>query len=121
MFDIRKSNKAYIDSREHFIVVRRGTVYLRIVGQEGKYVVMTATASEDDGSFSALQNQYGMNEAALRVSAQLDTPSSVKMDFHNRPYVEICTCEYLSDAYRAAIVFFANLDGAESSSPEGEA
>ena len=114
MFDIRKSTKAHIDSKEHFIVVRKGTVYLRVVGEEGDYTVMTATAAEDDGNFSAFRDQQAMNEAALRVSDQLDTPPRLKTDFHNRAYVEICNCEFLSDAYRSAIVFFVNLDAAEA-------
>jgi hypothetical protein len=114
MFDIRKSTKAYFDTKEHFIVVRKGTVYLRVVGEEGNYDVMTATASEDDGSFSAFSDQQAMNATALLVSGQLDTPPSLKTDFHNRPYVKICNCEFLSDAYRAAIVFFVNLDAAEA-------
>lgn len=47
MFDIKKSKKAYIESAEHFVVVRDGVVYLRIVGEEGNYKIMTATAGED--------------------------------------------------------------------------
>lgn len=114
MFDIRRSNKSYIDSPEHFVVVRRETVYLRIVGQEGSYSVMTATASEDDGSFRSFRDQNALNEAALRVSGQLELQPAEKEDFHDRPYVEICNCEFLSDAYRAAALFFANLDANEA-------
>jgi hypothetical protein len=114
MFDIRKSTKAHIDSPEHFVVVRRNTVYLRIVGEEGAYTVMTATAGEDDGSFRAFGDQDALNEAALKVIGQMDLRSARKTDFHERPYVEICYCEYLSDAYRAAVIFFANLDAAEA-------
>ena len=113
MFDIRRSSKAYIDSPEHFVVVRRETVYLRVVGSEKRYTVMTATAGEDDGSFRALRDQNALNDAALRVSGQLDLQPKLKQDVHDRPYVEICDCEFLSDAYRAAVVFFANLDAGE--------
>lgn len=113
MFDIRRSNKAYIDGPEHFVVVRRESIYLRVIGQEGSYTVMTATAGEDDGSFRAFRDQNALNHAALRVSGQLDLQPREKQDVHDRPYVEICNCEFLSDAYRAAVVFFANLDAGE--------
>jgi len=112
MFDIRKSNKAYIESPEQFVVVRGDTVYLRIVGEEGEYTVMTATSGEDCGRFRAFRNQGALNEAALRVVEQMDLQSAKKNDYHDKPYVEICYCEYLSDTYRTAVIFFANLDAA---------
>ena len=109
MFDIRKSRKGHIDSPEHFIVVRDGIVYLRIVGEEGRYRVMTATAGEDDASALAFNNQVALNEAALRVSASLHISPVVKTDYHGREYVDVCGCEYLSDAYRAAEMLFQTL------------
>lgn len=108
-FDIRKSNKAYFDTPEHFVVVGDRTVYLRIVGQEGAYTVMTATSGEDVGDSTAVGEQYAMNEAAVAASGQLGLEPVFKIDCHNRPYVEICKCDYLSDAYRAAVFFFGNL------------
>lgn len=110
MFDIKRSQKAYIESSEHFIVVRGGIIYLRIVGDEGSYDVMTATAGEDYGGVASFANQMALNEAALRVSAFLNTSPQVKSDYHGREYVKICNCEYLSDAYRAAEMLFANLE-----------
>jgi hypothetical protein len=67
-FDIKRSNKAYINSNEHYIVIRKGVVYLRIVGSEGNYVVMTATAGEDYNGVVACPNMVSLNEAALRTS-----------------------------------------------------
>lgn len=48
VFDIRKSVKANFNQPEQFVVVQGGVVYLRIVGEDGSYTVMTATAGEDD-------------------------------------------------------------------------
>jgi len=109
-FDIRRSNKTYIEGPEHFIVVCQHTVFLRIVGQEGSYSVMTATAAEDTGEFRAFDDQFLLNEVASSVSKQLGIEPGVKTDFHEREYVEICKCEYLSDAYRAADLFFDKLN-----------
>lgn len=111
MFDIKRSQKAHIESAEHFIAVKGGIVYLRIVGEEGSYNVMTATAGEDYGGVAPFDNQMALTEAALRVSAFLGTSPQVKNDYHGREYVKICNCEYLSDAYRAAEMLFANLQG----------
>jgi hypothetical protein len=74
---------------------------------------VTATAGEDEGGFRAFGDQPALNDAALRVSGQLELQPRLKQDIHGRPYVEICNCEFLSDAYRAAVVFFANLDAGE--------
>lgn len=110
MFDIKRSKKAYIESTEHFVVVQNEVVYLRIVGEEGSYKIMTATAGEDYQGSNFFNNQTALNKAALKVSASLNTRSRVKNDYHNKEYVEICSCEYISDAYRAAEMLFAILE-----------
>lgn len=110
MFDIKKSKKAYIESAEHFVVVRDGVVYLRIVGEEGNYKIMTATAGEDYHGANFFNNQIALNEAALKISASLNTKSRLKSDYHNREYVEIGSCEYISDAYRVAEMLFVKLE-----------
>lgn len=110
MFDMRKSNKANIDSPEHYIIVKDDIVFLRILGDEPNYQVMTATAGEDNGTISCFTNQGALLEAAQRVSAQLNILPVVKKDHLNREYVAICECEYLSDAYRAAEILFNKLD-----------
>ncbi len=108
-FDIRKSSKAYIDAPEHYIVAHNGTVYLRIVGQEGSYVIMTATSGEDVGTDSACDDQQALNEAAIEVAKKIHCIPESKYDHHNRPYVKICECEFLSDAYRVAADLFDKL------------
>lgn len=108
-FDIRKSRKAYIEAPEHYIVVNNGTVYLRIIGQEGSYVVMTATSGEDVGTDSAFGDQKVLNEAAIEVAEKIRCIPEAKYEHHNHPYVKICECEFLSDAYRAAATLFDRL------------
>lgn len=108
-FDIRRSSKSYIDSPEHYIVTHDGTVYLRIVGQEGSYRVMTATSGEDTGDFVAFGYQDLLNKAAIGVAKLIETNPAIRNDFHNRPYVQICECEFISDAYRAAALLFKKL------------
>lgn len=101
-FDIKRSNKAYINSSEHYIITQGGVVYLRVVGSEGNYVVMTATAGEDFAGDVACPDMVALNEAALRTSKTFGLKSTVKCDYHGREYVEICRCEFISDAFRAA-------------------
>jgi hypothetical protein len=108
-FDIRKSNKAYIEAPEQFIVVHGGVVYLRIVGQEGSYDVMTATSGEDTGAVFAFDDQHVLNQIAIEVAQQIGCAPEHKEDHQNRPYVKICNCEFLSDAYRAADILFDRL------------
>lgn len=105
-FDIRRSKKAHIEAPEHFIVVREKTVYLRILGQEGAYIVMTATSGEDSGHYLAYGDQLALHQAAIVVARHIDAEPIFKADFDNRPYVEVCQCEFLSDAYRAAALLF---------------
>ncbi len=85
---------------------KEGVIFLRILGEDGSYIVMTATAGEDTGGITAFFNQQDLIKAALLVSEHLNSPSIVKNDFNNREYVELCECEYLSDAYKAAEMLF---------------
>lgn len=82
-FDIRKSSKTYIEAPEHYIVIHNGTVYLRIVGEEGVYAVMTPTSGEDGGTDSAFGDQYALNEAAIEVAKQIGCIPEFKYDYHN--------------------------------------
>jgi hypothetical protein len=106
MFDIKKSKKSYIQSNEHFIVVRNELVFLRIVGEEGRYHIITATADEDNLAIRAYPHQQALNDSALKTSERLGALPKIKYDYHNRPYIEIAQCEYISDAHRAAELFF---------------
>jgi ribosomal protein L14 len=106
MFDIKKSKKASIEGDEHYIVVKDGVVYLRIISAEGGYATMTATAAEDNGKIVAFRDQAALIKAALKAAKNEDIPTSVKYDCQNREYVELGKCEYISDAHRLAEKLF---------------
>ena len=106
-FDIKRSNKSHINSDEHYIVTANGVVYLRVVGTEGNFVVMTATAGEDSKSEVSCPRMTALNAAALRTSISLDLDPTVKVDYHGREYVKLCRCEYISDVFRLSEVLFS--------------
>lgn len=108
-FDVRKSDKSYINSEEQFIVVYESVVYLRIVGEEKSYNILTATASEDGGKIIAFSDQDSLINAARKILLHYNVNPVIKYDYHQRPYVNIATCEYISDAHRVIEEFFANL------------
>ncbi len=109
-FDIRKSSKSCLVAEEHFIVTHDSRVYLRILGREGSYDIVTATASEDCGRIFAFENQDLLISAAAGVIKDFfNSEFSIIYDHDNRPYVRICGCEYLSDAYRVAETLFNKL------------
>lgn len=109
-FDIRRSDKQYLDAPEKFMVCRGKSIFLRILGEEPQYQLMTATAGEDDGAFSRVGNQPYLIETALRVAADLGTKPGVKKDYAGREYVTICGFEYVSDAFRVSANFFEKYD-----------
>ena len=86
MFDIKKSSKSHIDADEQFIVVRDAVVYLRILGREGEYTILTATAAEDSGGIVAFNDLEILINAALRVADKLNIRREVKYDHDQRPY-----------------------------------
>lgn len=115
-FDIRRSDKQYLDAPEKFMVCRGKNIFLRILGEEPRYHLMTATAGEDDGAFVRVGNQPYLIETALRVAAELGIKSAVNNDYAGREYVNICAFEYVSDAFRISQNFFDKYD--ECSAPE---
>ncbi len=50
MFDIKKANKAGIDSPEHYIVEFDNMALVQLFGAESQYCLLTATACEDVGA-----------------------------------------------------------------------
>ena len=111
-FDIKRSKKSYIQGKEQFIVVFDQRVYLRAVGEEGAYVLMTATASEDGGKIFSCSNQDLLINAAVKVINDMGYGDrySIKHDHLNRRYFEIDSFEYLSDVHRFTEMLFKNLD-----------
>ena len=89
-FQIIESKKSGLDSRESYVVTRNRTSFLRILGGEPEWALMTATASEDDGRIKVCADQLRLIESALRLGAELDTKPSVETDWLGREYVKIC-------------------------------
>ncbi|HHQ4563310.1 TPA: hypothetical protein ACSP13_002827 [Aeromonas veronii] len=88
--EILISNKAGLNSKESYVVVRGKTSFLRILGCEPEWELMTATANEDHSGILVCSNQLRLVEAALRLGAELGTEPSVEKDRLNREYVKIC-------------------------------
>ena len=89
-FAILPSNKSGLDSKESYVVARNRTSFLRVLGDEPKWELMTATASEDHGRIAVCADQRRVVESALRLGAELDTQPRVEKDRVGREYVKIC-------------------------------
>jgi hypothetical protein len=85
-----RSSKAGLESRESYIVTRGKTSFLRILGEEPSWELMTATASEDRGGISVCPDQLRLVETALRLGTELKTSPAVHTDWMAREYVKIC-------------------------------
>ena len=89
-FEIYESNKIGLNSKESFVVVRGKTSFLRILGNEPQWELMTATADEDGGHIKDCKEQLRLIEAALRLGSVLETAPKVEKDCKNREFVKIC-------------------------------
>lgn len=88
-FLIHESSKVGLNSKESYVVVRDRTAFLRILGAEPKWSLMTATADEDHGKILVCRDQIRLVEAALRLGAELNTGPAVERDWKGREYVKI--------------------------------
>lgn len=88
-FEIRTSTKIGLHGRERYIVTRGRTGYLRIVGDEPQWLLMTATADEDDGRIRRCSDQLRLVEAAMRLGKELNTAPTLEKDWLGREYVKI--------------------------------
>lgn len=92
-FKIVSSGKAGLTSVESLLVVRGRTSYLRILGGEPRWELMTATASEDDGHFQVCGDKSRLIGSAVRLSKSLGVLAHDTRDWRGREYVKICTIE----------------------------
>lgn len=88
-FQIRESSKAGLESEESLIVERGGISFLRILGGEPRWTLMTATADEDGGQICACPDQSRLIESATLLCAELGGYPRMKRDRAGREYVEI--------------------------------
>lgn len=87
---ISSSQKNGINSKESYIVTRGCTSYLRILGCEPQYFLVTATASEDSGHITVCNDQVRLIAAAKKLGKELETNPSVEKDWIGREYISIC-------------------------------
>ena len=88
--EIHGSTKSGINSKESYIVTRGRTSFLRIIGQDPKYLLMTATASEDRNQFTVCSDKPRLISAAWKFGLELNTKPSSHRDRADREYVLIC-------------------------------
>lgn len=117
-FEIVHSIKAGLVSNESLLVVRDGTGYLRILGQEPRWELMTATASEDDGLVKVCGDRRRLIETAIKLCQALGFSAHETKDRLGRDYIKICTIvrerddEDLRDVlFRTIERFFDLFDG----------
>jgi glycine/D-amino acid oxidase-like deaminating enzyme len=89
-FEIHTSNKVGLDSKEGYIVTRGNTGFLRVLGAEPQWSLMTATADEDHRHIRRCPDQLRLVEAALRLGREIKTEPRVERDRQGREYVKIC-------------------------------
>jgi hypothetical protein len=89
-FQILPSVKVGLNSKESYIVVRDQTSFLRILGADPQWEIMTATASEDHGRIQVCNDRIRLVQAAWRLGTEIDTLPKVQSDWMGREYVIIC-------------------------------
>ncbi|ESX09974.1 hypothetical protein X768_16665 [Mesorhizobium sp. LSJC265A00] len=128
-FEIVPSTKTGLVSEESLLVVRAGTSYLRILGQEPSWTLMTATASEDDVPVKVCGERRRLIESAIRLCQELGLSANETKDRIGRDYVKICRIvrtradeDVYSELSRAVERFFDLFDalGDPSSSPAND-
>lgn len=90
-FQIIKSDKFGLNSKESYILVRGKTSFLRILGADPQWELMTATASEDNGRIRICNDRHRLIQAAWRLGTDVDTKPEIKSDWMGREYVSICS------------------------------
>ena len=90
---IAASNKRGLHSTESYIVGRKDQVFLRILGRDPYWEIMTATASEDNGQIKVYPDRARLIETAYKIGHRRETSPFSKLDLRNREYVLICTLE----------------------------
>lgn len=90
-FQILNSDKIGLEAEESHVVIRGGISFLRILGSEPNWALMTATASEDHGRIQVCADRARLVEAAFRLSVESGCLPRVERDHAGREYVKIGT------------------------------
>lgn len=89
-FELWRSPKVGLNSPESYIVVREGISYLRLLGSDPEWDLVTATASEDDGRVAVCRNKRRLIDSALKLGLERNCMPTVEKDWMKREYVRIC-------------------------------
>lgn len=90
---LEPSNKLSQIQRE-YRVCSKPYVFHRVIGVGDEFRFMTATASEDTGSFRAYEDQSSLINATIQALQLFDLDAEMKLDHAGRPYVEtIVSCD----------------------------
>ena len=87
--DYHPSIKVGINRRDHFIITRGNTVYLRLIGENPKYLLMTATADEDSRKFIACKDKTRLISVAWQFALSQGFEPKSCSDNYGREYVKI--------------------------------
>lgn len=90
-FEILESEKTGLNATEGYVVVRGRTSFLRFLGADPKWTLMTATASEDHGRIQVCSDRRRLVESACRLVSEDGGKPKVKRDREGREYIEIGT------------------------------
>lgn len=116
----RRSLKRGLHSKNQYIVTRGQTVFLRVLGSDSYYEVMTATADEDNLPFTTHKNIAHVIEAATRTTADFfNKPPMITKDRANRTYAKLGILDGLDDEDFEQFVyrFFKHLDDCSGQPP----
>lgn len=86
---IIRSTKTGLNCDESYVVIRNGISYLRILGSEPSWAIMTSTANEDHPHIQVCSDQGRLIESALRLSTEFGVNPDIREDWLTRQYVNI--------------------------------
>lgn len=102
-FRILQSGKVGLNSKDSYVVVRGTTSFLRVLGADPQWELMTATADEDHGRIKVCADQLRLIESALRLGRGFDANLIIEKDWMGREYVKICVLTQMANQSDAEI------------------
>lgn len=120
-YEIHQSNKRGFNTKESYVVTRGRVSFLRIVGGEHSFDMMTATASEDNpGGFRVCSDRLNLIGAAVQIANELGVEPVFSKDSAGREFINICSISFqdpdkdMAEIERALTRFFEIFDHASA-------
>ncbi|AFN56481.1 hypothetical protein FBY51_0247 [Zymomonas mobilis] len=88
-YKIVESTKSGINTEESFLIVKGNESFLRIIGQNPHYMLMTATANEDNGEYSVCMDTNILLESFQTLAEEININIAYHYDIKKRPYISI--------------------------------